>query len=78
MTNRFSGTAQQIEKAPHNQRTEVLIDSIAQQMQQSGDPATRQLATELQSVKPQLVTACQPPGQGSRLNRLQFVEQKSL
>jgi hypothetical protein len=42
-----------------------LIDTIAQQMQQSGDPGTRELATDLQSVKTQLVSACAPtPGQG--------------
>jgi hypothetical protein len=40
-----------------------LIDTIAQQMQQSGDPQTRQLGSDLQSVKPQLVSAC-TPGQG--------------
>jgi hypothetical protein len=41
-----------------------LIDTTAQQMQQSGDPQTRQLATDLQSVKTQLVSACAPGGQG--------------
>jgi hypothetical protein len=41
-----------------------LIDTIAQQMQQSGDPQTRQLATDLQSVKAQLVGACAPSGGG--------------
>jgi hypothetical protein len=33
------------------------------QMQQSGDPGTRQLASDLESVKTQLVNAC-APGQG--------------
>jgi hypothetical protein len=63
MTNRFSGTAKQIEAAPQNQRTALLIDQIAQQMQQSGDPGTRQLGSDLESVKTQLVNAC-APGQG--------------
>ncbi len=69
MTNHFSGTAQQVEKAPQNQRTEVLIDSIAHQMQQSTNQETRQLGTDLLSIKPQLVSACQPPGQGQQGQR---------
>jgi hypothetical protein len=43
----------------------VLEDDLLaiQQMQQSGDPNTRELATDLASVKTQLVNAC-APGQG--------------
>jgi hypothetical protein len=52
-----------VKAVPQNQRTALLIDTIAQQMQQSGDPNTRELATDLASVKTQLVNAC-APGQG--------------
>jgi hypothetical protein len=49
----------QVQKSPQNQRTEKLIDGIAQQMQQSGNAQTQQLGQELQSAKSQLVKACQ-------------------
>jgi hypothetical protein len=50
---------EQIQKAPQNQRTEVLISGIAQQMQSSNDQNTQQLGAELQNAKSQLVKACQ-------------------
>ena len=51
--------AEQIQKAPQNQRTEALISGIAQQMQSSNDQNTQQLGAELQNAKGQLVKACQ-------------------
>jgi len=57
--NHFANVAEQIQKAPQNQRTEVLISGIAQQMQSSNDQNTQQLGAELQNVKGQLVKACQ-------------------
>ena len=59
MASNFSDVISQVQKSPQNQRTEKLIDGIAQQMQQSGNTQTQQLGQELQSVKPQLVRACQ-------------------
>ena len=61
-SNNFSDVISQVQKAPQNQRTEKLIDGIAQQMQQSGNAQTQQLGQELQSVKSQLVRACQQQG----------------
>jgi hypothetical protein len=58
-SNHFENVVSDIQKSPQNQRTEKLIDGIAQQMQQSGNTQTQQLGQELQSVKPQLVRACQ-------------------
>jgi hypothetical protein len=58
-SNHFENMVSDIQKSPQNQRTEKLIDGIAQQMQQSGNTQTQQLGQELQSVKPQLVRACQ-------------------
>jgi len=55
----FSNVISQVQQAPQNQRTEKLIDGIAQQMQQSGNAQTQQLGQELQSAKSQLVKACQ-------------------
>jgi hypothetical protein len=57
--NHFANVAEQIQKAPQNQRTEALISGIAQQMQSSNDQNTQQLGAELQSAKSQLVKACQ-------------------
>ena len=58
--NHFANVAEQIQKAPQNQRTEALISGIAQQMMQSSnDQKTQQLGAELQNVKGQLVKACQ-------------------
>ena len=58
-SNPFSDVVSQVQQSPQNQRTEKLIDGIAQQMQQSGNAQTQQLGQELQSVKSQLVKACQ-------------------
>jgi hypothetical protein len=58
-SNHFSDVISQVQQSPQNQRTEKLIDGIAQQMQQSGNAQTQQLGQELQSAKPQLVRACQ-------------------
>ena len=49
-SNNFSNVISQVQQAPQNQRTEKLIDGIAQ---------TQQLGQELQSAKSQLVRACQ-------------------
>jgi hypothetical protein len=62
MASNFSDVISQVQKSPQNQRTEKLIDGIAQQMQQSGNAHSQQLGQELQSVKSQLVRACQQQG----------------
>ena len=59
MASNFSDVISQVQKSPQNQRTEKLIDGIAQQMQQSGNAQTQQFGQELQSAKSQLVKACQ-------------------
>ena len=59
MASNFSDVISQVQKSPQNQRTEKLIDGIAQQMQQSGNAQTQQLGQELQSAKSPLVKACQ-------------------
>ena len=59
MASNFADVISQVQKSPQNQRTEKLIDGIAQQMQQSGNAQTQQLGQELKSVKSQLVKACQ-------------------
>jgi hypothetical protein len=41
--NQFSDVVNQVQQSPQNQRTERLIDGIAQQMQQSGNQQTQQL-----------------------------------
>jgi hypothetical protein len=61
-SNPFSDVISEVQKSPQNQRTEKLIDGIAQQMQQSGNTQAQQLGQELQSVKSQLVRACQQQG----------------
>jgi hypothetical protein len=61
-SNNFSNVISQVQQSPQNQRTEKLIDGIAQQMQQSGNAQTQQLGQELQSVKSQLVRAVQQQG----------------
>ena len=61
-SNPFSDVVSQVQQSPQNQRTEKLIDGIAQQMQQSGNAQTQQLGQELQSVKSQLVKAVQQQG----------------
>jgi hypothetical protein len=60
--NTFSDVVNQVQQSPQNQRTERLIDGIAQQMQQSGDQQTQQLGQELKQVKPQLIKALQQGG----------------
>ena len=62
MASNFSDVISQVQQSPQNQRTEKLIDGIAQQMQQSGNAQTQQLGQELQSVKSQLVRAVQQQG----------------
>ena len=62
MASNFSDVISQVQQSPQNQRTEKLIDGIVQQMQQSGNAQTQQLGQELQSVKSQLVGACQQQG----------------
>ena len=59
MASNFADVISQVQQSPQNQRTEKLIDGIAQQMQQSGNVQTQQLGQELQSAKSQLVRACQ-------------------
>jgi hypothetical protein len=61
-SNPFSDVVSQVQQSPQNQRTEKLIDGIAQQMQQSGNSQAQQLGQELQSVKSQLVKAVQQQG----------------
>jgi hypothetical protein len=61
-SNHFSDVVSQVQQSPQNQRTEKLIDGIAQQMQQSGNAQAQQLGQELQSVKSQLVKAVQQQG----------------
>jgi len=61
-SNPFSNVVSQVQQSPQNQRTEKLIDGIAQQMQQSGNSQAQQLGQELQSVKSQLVRAVQQGG----------------
>ena len=60
--NQFSDVVNQVQQSPPNQRTERLIDGIAQQMQQSGNQQTQQLGQELQQAKPQLIKALQQGG----------------
>jgi hypothetical protein len=60
--NHFSDVVNQVQQSPQNQRTERLIDGIAQQMQQSGNQQTQQLGQELKQVKPQLIKALQQGG----------------
>jgi len=60
--NTFSDVVNQVQQSPQNQRTERLIDGIAQQMQQSGNQQTQQLGQELKQVKPQLIKALQQGG----------------
>jgi predicted transcriptional regulator len=55
--NTFSDVVNQVQQSPQNQRTERLIDGIAQQMQQSGNQQTQH-----QQVKPQLIKALQQGG----------------
>jgi hypothetical protein len=62
VSNPFSDVVSQVQQSPQNQRTEKLIDGIAQQMQQSGNSQAQQLGQELQSVKSQLVKAVQQQG----------------
>jgi hypothetical protein len=61
-SNPFSDVVSQVQQSPQNQRTEKLIDGIAQQMQQSGNSQAQQLGQELQSVKSQLVRVVQQGG----------------
>ena len=61
-SNPFSDVVSQVQQSPQNQRTEKLIDGIAQQMQQSGNAQAQQLGQDLQSVKSQLVRAVQQQG----------------
>jgi hypothetical protein len=60
--NSFNDVVNQVQQSPQNQRTERLIDGIAQQMQQSGSQQTQQLGQELQQAKPQLIKALQQGG----------------
>jgi hypothetical protein len=60
--NHFSDVVNQVQQTPQNQRSERLIEGIAQQMQQSGNQQTQQLGQELQQVKPQLIKALQQGG----------------
>lgn len=60
--NTFSDVVNQVQQSPQNQRTERLIDGIAQQMQQSGNQQTQQMGQELKQVKPQLIKALQQGG----------------
>jgi hypothetical protein len=58
-SNHFTDVIAEVQKAPQNQRTDKLIEGIAQQMQQSGNAQLQQFGQELATVKPQLVKACQ-------------------
>ena len=60
--NPFNDVVNQVQQSPQNQRTERLIDGIAQQMQQSGSQQAQQLGQELQQAKPQLIRALQQGG----------------
>jgi glycyl-tRNA synthetase (class II) len=58
-TNHFTDVIAEVQKAPQNQRTDKLIEGIAQQMQQSGNAQLQQFGQELATARPQLVRACQ-------------------
>ena len=60
--NHFTDVIAAVQKAPETQRTDRLIDGIAQQMQQSGNAQLQQFGQELATAKPQLVKACQQQG----------------
>ena len=57
--NAFTKTIEAVQKVPQSQRTSQLIDSIANQMQQSSSQQTQQMGQELESLKTKLVQACQ-------------------
>ena len=58
-SNHFTDVIAEVQNAPQNQRTDKLIEGIAQQMQQSGNAQLQQFGQELATLKPQLVRACQ-------------------
>ena len=60
--NHFADVISAVQQAPQNQRTDKLIQGIAEQMQQSANAQAQQLCQELASIRPQLVKACQQQG----------------
>jgi hypothetical protein len=58
-SNNFTNVIAEVQKAPQNQRTDKLIEGIAQQMQQSSNAQVQQFGQELATAKPQLVRAVQ-------------------
>lgn len=60
--NHFADVISAVQQAPQNQRTDKLIQGIAEQMQQSANAQAQQLGQELASIRPQLVKACQQQG----------------
>ena len=61
-TQHFAQLAAQVQKAPQAQRTRTLIEGIANQMQQSGNPEAQQLGSELKARETELANACQQQG----------------
>jgi hypothetical protein len=62
MSNHFSDVLTNVQQAPQGQKIERALSGIAKQMQQSHDQETKQLGSDLQSVTPQIVKACQQGG----------------
>jgi len=58
-TEHFSELPNHLSHVPLQQRSSTLIDDICQEMGRSSDLQTRELMTELQSLKPQIVKAFQ-------------------
>jgi hypothetical protein len=59
MSNHFDNLLSQLKNCPRQQWTETLINGITQQMKDSNNPATQELAQELQSVRTQIVQSYQ-------------------
>jgi hypothetical protein len=65
MTNHFESTIQAVQQASQQQKPEVLIDNICQQMQQqSGELTPQELSRELAAKKTELVKAFNQRQQG--------------
>ena len=60
MGNHFMNLPKQVQSAPAGQKTDTLVNGIAQQLQQSSNQDIQQMGEELQSLRGQLVTASQP------------------
>lgn len=60
--NHFDEVLPTIQQAPQNQRSQTAFQSIAQQMQASGNPQVQQWGQDLALLTPQIVKACQQQG----------------